>query len=196
MPSTFAFIGRLLLSLLFLVSGANKLMMPATTEAMITGVGLPAGMAIPVGVFEVVAGLALVFGILTRVFALLLAAFCLLSAFFFHNNFADPVQAAMLLKNVAIAGGLLCLCAVSTMRWSFDERRDRKRADAARLEADRRAHDAELRAARAEGQAQGLRTTPLAPGAVTTGVAPHGTTVTDVNGDGVPEVRRKRFGIF
>jgi len=37
----------------------------------------------------------------------LLAGFCLVSAFIFHNNFADQMQMIMFLKNVAIAGGLL-----------------------------------------------------------------------------------------
>jgi putative oxidoreductase len=182
MTAILAFVGRLMIALLFIVSGANKLLLPAETEAMITGIGLPAGLAIPVGIFEVLGGLAIVLGVLTRLAAVLLAIFCLVSAFFFHNNFADPVQAAMLLKNVAIAGGLLCLTAVSHMRWSYDAMRERRDADRLRLEAERRAHDAEVRAARAEGRAEGVHT----PGTTHT-------TVTDVDGDGAPEVRKRRW---
>lgn len=180
MASLLGFVGRILLALLFVSSGLSKLFDPAGTEAMITGVGLPGGLAIPVGVFELVAGLALVLGFATRLFAVLLAAFCLLAAFFFHNNFADPAQAAQLLKNVAIAGGLLCLCGLSTMRWSYDAMRERNRANALTRDAEHRAHEAELRAARAEGAAQATRTAP-------------GTVVTDVNHDGVPEVRKRRW---
>ena len=148
MSTLLAVIGRVLIALLFIVSGANKLIDVSGTQQMLGSVGLPGNFAIGVGIFEVVAGLALVFGVMTRFFALVLAAFCLLTAFFFHNNFLDPIQAAMLLKNVAVAGGLLCLCAVSTMRWSYDDMRERRRRDLAEREA-------ELRAARAEGKLEG-----------------------------------------
>ena len=148
MTALLAFVGRLMIALLFIISGVNKLFDPASTGAMLSGVGLPTSLAIPTGVFELVAGLALVFGVLTRFFAALLAVFCLLSAFFFHNNFVDPVQAAMLLKNVAIAGGLLCLCAVNTMRWSYDAMRDQRRIERAEREA-------VVRAAHAEGRLEG-----------------------------------------
>ena len=148
MTAMLAFVGRLLIALLFIISGVNKLFDPGSTQALLSGVGLPASLAIPTGIFELVAGLALVFGVLTRLFAAFLAVFCLLSAFFFHNNFIDPVQAAMLLKNVAIAGGLMCLCAVNTMRWSYDAMRDQRRVERAEREA-------VVRAAHAEGRLEG-----------------------------------------
>ena len=151
MNTLLAFVGRLMIAILFLVSGANKLMDISGTDQMIRSVGLPGGLAIATGLFEVVASLALIFGIATRGFAILLAAFCLVSAFFFHNNFADPIQAAMLLKNIAIAGGLLCLTALDNVRWSYDAMRLRRRTELAELRAENRAHDAEVRAARAEG---------------------------------------------
>lgn len=164
MSSLLAFAGRLLIALLFIISGLNKLGDPASAQAMLGGVGLPASFAIPTGVFELVAGLALVFGFLTRFFATLLAIFCLLSAFFFHNNFVDPFQLSQLLKNVAIAGGLLCLCAVNTMRWSYDSMRDQRRVERAEREAALRAaaaegrleeRDAALRVAHAEDRVRG-----------------------------------------
>jgi putative oxidoreductase len=184
MSMILGFIGRLLIALLFIVSGANKLMDVAGTDTMIRAVGLPAGLAIPTALFEIVAGLALVFGILTRLFALFLALFCLAAAFFFHNNFLDPVQATALLKNVAIAGGLLCLCGLDTMRWSYDAMRERRKREAAALDAQARAHEAEVRAARAEGEALGARSA--------TATAPvESRVVTDVDGDGVPETRKR-----
>ena len=50
------FIGRLFISLIFIVSGINKLIHVNDTNAMITAAGLPAGLAIPTGLFELVAG--------------------------------------------------------------------------------------------------------------------------------------------
>lgn len=157
MTTLLAFVGRLMLALLFLVSGANKLMDISGTDAMIRSAGLPGGLALLTGLFEVIGGLALVFGVATRVFAVLLAGFSLAAAFFFHNNLADPTQAAMLLKNIAIAGGLLSLTALDSIRWSFDAMRARRRAELATVDAEHRAHDAEVRAARAEGQAAATR---------------------------------------
>lgn len=153
MSTLLAFIGRLMIALLFLISGVGKLMDVAGTDQMIRAVGLPGGLAVAVGLFEIIAGLALVFGVGTRVFAILLAGFCLLAAFFFHNDFTDPIQATMLLKDIAIAGGLLCLTALDNVRWSYDAMRARRRDEAAELDAEHRAHEAEVRAARAEGAA-------------------------------------------
>jgi putative oxidoreductase len=185
MSSIAAFIGRLLLALIFIVSGANKLLDPAGTEAMITGVGLPGGLAIPTGVFELVAGLAVALGFMTRLFAILLAGFCLLTTFFFHNRFGDPLQAAHAMKNLAITGGLLCLFAHSQMRWSYDSMRERRRGEIATRQAEQRAHDAELRAARAEGRAA---TVPVAAGAL-----PGRTVAVDTDGDGVADTRRRKW---
>ena len=172
-----AVVGRILLSIIFIVSGASKLFDPAGTEAMLASAGLPANLALPVGIFELVAGLAIALGFMTRIFAILLAGFCLLTALLYHNEFTDPMQAAMAMKNLAIAGGLLCLFAHSQMRWSYDSMRLERRAEIARRDADARVHDAEVRAARAEGRV----------------AAAPGTVVTDVDGDGVPEVRRRRW---
>lgn len=178
MTTLLAFFGRLMIALLFLVSGANKLMDVAGTNAMIEAVGLPGGLGILVGLFEVVAGLMLVFGVVTRTIALMLAGFCLAAAFFFHNDLGDPMQSAMMLKNVAIAGGLLCLTALDTVRWSYDALRLRRREEIARLRAEDRAHDAEVRAARAEGAATATRS------------AFGGNTVVDTDGAVVRKRRR------
>ncbi len=153
MTALLGFFGRLLIAVLFIVSGVNKLADIGGTQAMIASVGLPGWLAVPTGLFEVIAGLALVFGVLTRLFALLLAGFCLAAAFFFHNDLLDPMQAAMALKNVAIAGGLLCLCALDTLRWSYDGLRYRRRLEQEEIAERERLHDREIRAARAEGLA-------------------------------------------
>lgn len=183
MTTLLAFVGRILIALLFLVSGANKLMDISGTDTMIRSVGLPGGLGLLVGLFEVAAGLALVFGVATRLTAIILAGFCLVTAFFFHNNFTDPIQAAMLLKNVAISGGLLALTAADTARWSYDALRARRRAEIAELRAEAKAHDAEVRAARAEGEAAATRTVPVE--------TVHDDTV--VTADGGTLVRKRRW---
>ena len=153
MSTIAAVIGRILLALIFLVSGAGKIMNPAQYDAMITGVGLPAGLGLPTGIFEVIAGLFLAIGLMTRLTAILLFSFTALATLFFHNKISDPLQMAMALKNLAIMGGLLLVFAHSQMWWSYDRMRTARRGEVTNRTTEERLHDAELRAARAEGAA-------------------------------------------
>lgn len=148
MSSIAAVLGRIFLAIIFIVSGATKLMTVAATEAMIAGVGLPGGLAIPTGLFELVAGLCLAAGLMTRISSILLAGFTLLAAILFHNRLTDPIQSAMFMKDVAIAGGLLLVFAHSQVWYGWDRMR-RQRLD------ERASRDAEIRAARAEGRNEG-----------------------------------------
>ncbi len=148
------FFGRLFIAVIFIVSGINKLIHVNDTNAMISAAGLPGGLAIPTGLFELVAGACLALGIATRLWSILLAAFVLLTILFFHREFTDPVQAMAAMKNLAIAGGLLCLFGYGNTRWSYDALRQRRRDELATQRAQQHATDAELRAARAEGRAE------------------------------------------
>lgn len=123
----FAFIGRIMLALIFIIGGVMKLADPASTGEYMATVGLPANLAIPAGLFELVGGVCIALGIFTRIWSLLLAGFCLLTALLFHRETADPIQAAMAFKNIAIAGGFLCLFAHSQAAWSLDSLRQRRR---------------------------------------------------------------------
>lgn len=188
-----ALIGRILLSLIFIVSGASKLFDPAITETMITAAGLPPGLAIPAGIFELLAGLAIALGFMTRLVSILLAGFCLATALFFHRNFTDPLQATMALKNLAIAGGFLCLFAHSQMRWSYDSMRLTRRAEIAERDSAGKIHEAELRASAAEARADGLRAAPVvAPAAPVIVAAPPAAAPVIVP---APVVDRNRDGI-
>ena len=112
--------GRLLLALLFLISGLGKLGAYSGTAAYMASQGVPGALLPVVIATEVLGALAIIAGWKTRLVALLLAGFTLLSAFIFHNNFADQVQAIMFLKNVSIAGGFLLLRAHGAGAWSVD----------------------------------------------------------------------------
>jgi len=122
-----AFIGRVMLALIFIISGAMKLGDVSGTGQYMAANGLPANLALPAALFELVGGIMIVLGIFTRLTALVFAAFCLLTALLFHRETADPIQAAMAFKNVAIAGGFLCLFAHSQAAWSLDSMRQRRR---------------------------------------------------------------------
>ena len=179
-----AIIGRILIALIFIFSGAGKLADISATETMIVAAGLPSGLAIPTGLFELLAGLCLAAGFMVRLVAVLLAGFTAMTILFFHAQFGDPMQRVMALKNLAIIGGLALGFAHSQM-WShyYAITRERRGEIAAR-DADARVREAELRAARAEARADAL-----AQGQTAAAYEPR-TVVTDVNHDGVPEVRR------
>jgi putative oxidoreductase len=153
MSAIAAFIGRLMLAALFVLAGIPKIIDPSGAAAMLQSANLPGSLAQPAGIFEVVAGLLLALGFMTRLVSILLAGFTLLTTFFFHNQFGDPLQAAMALKNLAITGGLLVTFAYGHMRWSYDHMRASRKGELAAAKAEARAHDAEIRAARAEGRA-------------------------------------------
>ena len=58
-------------------------------------------------------------GFQTRLVALLLAGFCIISGLIFHSG-ADQMQQIMLMKNFAIAGGLLAFTLFGAGRLSLD----------------------------------------------------------------------------
>jgi len=114
--------GRVLLSVLFLISGLGKIGAYTSTAGYMTALGIPGALLPAVIATEVLGAIALIVGWKTRVTAFLLAGFTLLAGVLFHNNFADQIQAIMFFKNVAIAGGLLLLVANGPGALSLDRR--------------------------------------------------------------------------
>jgi putative oxidoreductase len=189
MSTIAAVIGRVLLAVIFIVSGTGKLMHIPATEATIVAAGLPSGLAIPTGVFELVAGLCLALGVMTRLASVLLAGFIVLTVLFFHSNFADPMQVNIALMHLAMIGGMMLVFAHSQMWWSWDRMRAERRGEIAARRAEIDAREAELRAARAEGLAEGA----TRPVVVDEPVPRTEPVVAGPDDDGLPRVRRKWF---
>ena len=132
-------IGRILLAAVFIPAGVQKLMGGIDgTAGMIAGAGLPAATALAyaAAIFEIVAGLAILLGFQTKIAAFALAAFCLFTAFVFHNGpiaMPDFPEAAngmltlfnkiMMFKNIGLAGGFLVLAGSGAGSLSLDARR-------------------------------------------------------------------------
>ncbi|MBT8048355.1 MAG: DoxX family protein [Xanthomonadales bacterium] len=115
--------GRVLISLLFVITGINKITGFEGTQAYMESVGVP-GMLLPLVIaLELLGGLAVVLGWHTRIAAFLLAGFCLLSAVIFHANFGDQMQMLMFLKNLGIAGGFLMIVSLGAGPFSIDNRK-------------------------------------------------------------------------
>jgi putative oxidoreductase len=116
-------IGRILLALIFIVSGSAKIKGYAGTAQQMTAVGIPGALLPLVIALELGAGLLVVVGWWTRTAAVALAGFTLLATYFFHLDLGNQQQVIHLLKNLAIIGGLLVLAASGPGAWSVEGRR-------------------------------------------------------------------------
>ena len=130
LQSTTVLVGRILLGLIFVLSGFAKISGFDGTAGYIASKGLPLPqlLAALTIVVELGGGLALMAGLYTRQAVLALAGFTLLAAVIFHNFWAVPqaeqmVQQINFMKNLAIAGGMLVLAAFGPGRLSVDARR-------------------------------------------------------------------------
>ncbi|MBB05809.1 MAG: DoxX protein [Pseudooceanicola sp.] len=103
--------GRVLIALLFLGGAAQKVADPDSVRAMIAGIGLPGMLVWAVALFNLFGGICLIVGPRVRAWALVLAAYCLFTSYFHWQLRADPWQVTIMVKNWAIAGGLLILAA-------------------------------------------------------------------------------------
>lgn len=157
----FALIGRILLALLFIIGGVAKLMYQGAYDAQfnanpyLTSFNVGSQWALPLGLFELIAGLLILVGFLTRITSLVLAVYSVLVALFLHNQLNDYTQTQLFLQELAIAGGLLVLFAYGNAAAGFDamrarRERERERAlaiaserDSAQSERDRLAEERE-----------------------------------------------------
>jgi putative oxidoreductase len=114
--------GRILLALIFVIAGIGKFNDPAGTAGYMASVGLPGILLWPTIALEVLGGIAIIVGFQTRIVSYLLAAFTLLAAALFHNNFSDQMQMIMFLKDLSIAGGFLLLASSGATAFAVDKR--------------------------------------------------------------------------
>jgi len=115
---------RLLMALIFIISGWEKLTAFTASEGYISSLGIPmAGLVTPLVILiELGGGLALLAGFKTRWVAGVLAVFAVATALVAHNNLADQGQSIHFMKNLAIAGGLLLFVKYGAGEASIDER--------------------------------------------------------------------------
>lgn len=117
-----SFLGRVLLSLIFIISGISKVLDPAGTIAYIesTHLPLPHVAYVVALIVELGLGVALLVGFKAQLAAAGIAIFTFITALMFHSNMADPVQVIMFLKNITIIGGLLVVIAFGPGGYSVD----------------------------------------------------------------------------
>lgn len=107
-------LGRILIALIFILSGFSKIAGFDGTVGYIASQGLPLPQLLAIGaiIVELGGGLMLVLGWKARWAAAALFVFTALAALLFHNFWAVPadqaqIQMIMFMKNISIMGGLL-----------------------------------------------------------------------------------------
>jgi putative oxidoreductase len=121
-------VGRVLLAIIFVMSGLEKVMDLGATAAAIGGKGLPMPnvLAVATAILELGGGLLVIVGWQTRLASLALAIFCAVAAYFFHDFWHYPQGAEHtnnmihFMKNMSMIGGLFVLCAAGAGRYSLD----------------------------------------------------------------------------
>lgn len=120
MNATLSLLGRIGLSLLFIISGWGKISGYAGTQQYMEAMGVPGALLPLVILLELGGGLAIAAGLFSRWVALALAGFSVATALVFHANFGDAMQAINFWKNVGMAGGFLLLAAQGAGAFSID----------------------------------------------------------------------------
>ncbi|MDP1539439.1 MAG: DoxX family protein [Moraxellaceae bacterium] len=111
---------RVMLSFIFIMAGYSKIGGYEGTQGYMEAMGVPGAMLPLVILLELGGGLALLIGLQTRLMAAALAGFCVISGVLFHGG-EDQMQQILLMKNIAIAGGLLALVRTGAGRFGVDK---------------------------------------------------------------------------
>ena len=123
-------IGRILMSWIFISGGWGKLFAATATQAAFGqryGLPLPVIAWLVAVIVELGGGVALLVGLYMRCVGLVLAVWCVATAFVAHTNFAERIQEIQFHKNMAMAGGFLYVFAFGAGLYSLDRIRLRFR---------------------------------------------------------------------
>lgn len=115
-------VGRVLISLLFILAGFSKITGYDGTAQFMAAAGVSAALLPLVIIVELGGGLAIAAGWLTRWWAWALAGFCIVSGVLFHYEPGNQMQMGMLMKNFALAGGLLFIAGRGAGAFSIESR--------------------------------------------------------------------------
>ena len=122
MINIFDLVGRIFISLVFLLSGFNKIGNYEVTIGWIEYFGMPGIFLIPAIILEVGAPILIIIGYKVKISAALLSLFCIATAVIFHNDFSNQMQFISFMKNIALAGGFLFLVINGAKEFSLDKK--------------------------------------------------------------------------
>lgn len=118
-------VGRVLIGLIFVMSGINKIADPQGTQQYMAAMGITTATTVLYAgaVFlEVAGGLSLLLGVWAKWGATALIVFMIPTTLIFHTSFGDQNQTIHFLKNLAMMGGLLYVAVYGSGRLSVDRR--------------------------------------------------------------------------
>ena len=122
MINIFDLVGRIFISLVFLLSGFNKIGNYEGTIGWMESFGMPGIFLIPAIILEVGAPILIIIGYKVKISAALLSLFCIATAVIFHNDFSNQMQFVSFMKNIALAGGFLFLVVNGAKNFSLDKK--------------------------------------------------------------------------
>ena len=114
------FLGRILLSTLFLVEGIGKISIQEDVIMYMEDYGVPEILFVPATILEILFPLLLIVGYKTRWAASIMALFTFTVAIIFHTDFSEGMQMLFFLKDIAIAGGFMIVVAYGPSKISLD----------------------------------------------------------------------------
>ena len=113
-------VGRVFISLVFLLSGINKIGNYEGSVGWMESFGMPGIFLIPAIILEIVAPILIIIGYKVKIAAALLSVFCIATALIFHTDFSNQMQFVSFMKNIALAGGFLFLVINDTKDFSLE----------------------------------------------------------------------------
>ena len=115
-------VGRIFVSLVFLLSGINKIGNYEGTIGWMESLGMPGIFLIPAIILEIGAPILIMIGYKVKISAALLSLFCIATAIIFHTDFSNQIQFVSFMKNIALAGGFLFLVINETKEFSLERK--------------------------------------------------------------------------
>ena len=114
------FLGRVLLSTLFLVEGIGKISMQEDVIMYMENYGVPGILFVPAIILEILFPILLIVGYRAKWVASIMALFTFTVAIIFHTDFSEGMQMIFFLKDIAIAGGFMIIVAYGPSKISLD----------------------------------------------------------------------------
>ena len=114
------FVGRVLLSTLFLIEGLGKISFKEDVIMYMEDYGVPGILFFPALILEILFPLFLIAGYKTKWIASIMALFTFVVAIIFHTDFSEGMQMMLFLKDIAIAGGFMIIIAYGPGKISLD----------------------------------------------------------------------------
>ena len=115
-------VGRVFISLVFLLSGINKIGNYEGSVGWMESFGMPGIFLIPAIILEIVAPILIIIGYKVKIAAALLSVFCIVTALIFHTDFSNQMQFVSFMKNIALAGSFLFLVINGTKDFSLERK--------------------------------------------------------------------------